>query len=177
MWDPADPYKITNPAEEVSFREKDSRDVINPREGYDPFPEPTNTSQPGSEINETEQEKDQEVAPTASETQQPQLRRSSRARVAPGVLDLHTSEEAYEHAEYAMLTGSAIGSIGTGKPGEIGYMPADPPTYDAAVTGSDGDGWVASMGEERQSLMIMTFLTGSILPMILNRSPRSSCIS
>ena len=47
LWDPADPLKITNSAE-VSFREKDTRDVPTPKAGYDPFPEPTRTiCQPG----------------------------------------------------------------------------------------------------------------------------------
>ena len=44
-----------------------------------------------------------------------------------------------------------IGNIGTGRPGEIGYMPADPPTCDDAVNGPDAKGWIASMGEKRKS--------------------------
>ena len=39
-----------------------------------------------------------------------------------------SSEEVYDQAEYALITGSDIGNIETGRPGEIGYMPADPPT-------------------------------------------------
>ena len=34
-----EPLKITNPAE-VSFREKETRDVVSPKVGYDPLPEP-----------------------------------------------------------------------------------------------------------------------------------------
>ena len=49
-------------------------------------------------------------------------------------------EIAYDQAEYALLTESVIGNIGTGSPGEIGYMPADPPIYDAAVNGRDAVG-------------------------------------
>ena len=56
-------------------------------------------------------------------------------------------------AEYALLTGSMMENIGTGAPGEIGYMPADPPNYDAAVSGLDALGWIASMGEERKPLI------------------------
>ena len=48
LWDPAEPLKITNSAE-VSFREKETRDVVPPKAGNDPFPEPGRIIyQPGS---------------------------------------------------------------------------------------------------------------------------------
>lgn len=73
---------------------------------------------------------------------------------APGRRNLHMiSEEAYDQAEYAMLTGIEMGNIGTGRPGEVGYMPADPPNYDAAIRGPDAEGWIVSMGKERKSLI------------------------
>ena len=73
--------------------------------------------------------------------------------MSPKVLNLCTTTEVeYDQAEYALITGSAIGKIGTGRPGEIGYMPGDPPTYDDAVSGPDTKGWIASMEEERKSL-------------------------
>ena len=39
LWDPAEPLKITNSAE-VSFREKETRDVVSPNVGYDLLSEP-----------------------------------------------------------------------------------------------------------------------------------------
>ena len=39
LWDPAEPLKITNSAE-VSFREKETRDVVPPRPGMTRFPTP-----------------------------------------------------------------------------------------------------------------------------------------
>ena len=66
------------------------------------------------------------------------------------MLNLHTlTEEAYDRTEYALITGDEIGNIGTGRSGEVGYMPADPPTYDDAVSGPDAEGWIASMSDER----------------------------
>ena len=59
----------------------------------------------------------------------------------------------YEQAEYALITGEDVGSIGAGKPGEVGYMPPDPLTYDDAVSGVDAVGWRASMAEERGSII------------------------
>ena len=89
LWDPAGPLKITNSAE-VSFREKDTRDMPTPKAGYDPFPEPTRTIyQPGIETIEP----DEEVAPTPSQAQEPELRRSRRKRVPPKVLNLCTTTE------------------------------------------------------------------------------------
>ena len=70
------------------------------------------------------------------------------------VLNLHTlTEETYDRTESALITGGEIGNIGTGRPGEVGYIPADPPTYDDAVSGPDAEGWIASMRDERQSLI------------------------
>ena len=66
----------------------------------------------------------------------------------PKVLNLCiTTEVEYDQAEYALITGCVISNIGTERPGEIGYMPADPPTYNDAVSGPDAKGWIARMGE------------------------------
>ena len=46
-------------------------------------------------------------------------------------------------------------------------MLADPPTYDDALSGPDAKGWIASMGEERKSL-IDHCSTGSIRLIMLN---------
>ena len=82
------------------------------------------------------------------------MRRSGRQRKALDVLNLHTlTEETYDRKESALITGGEIGNIGTGRPGEVGYIPADPPTYDDAVSGPDAEGWIASMRDERQSLI------------------------
>lgn len=43
LWDPAEPLKITNSAE-VSFREKETRDVVKPKAGHDPFSAMTPTT-------------------------------------------------------------------------------------------------------------------------------------
>ena len=72
----------------------------------------------------------------------------------PKVLNLCTTTEVdYDQAQYVLTTGSVIGNIGTGRLGEIGYMPADRPTFDDAVSGPDAKGWIASMGEETNSLI------------------------
>ena len=48
LWNPAEPLKIINSAE-VSFREKETCDVVPPKVEYDPFPEPGRIIyQPGS---------------------------------------------------------------------------------------------------------------------------------
>ena len=61
MWDPAEPLKIPNSAQ-VSFREKETRDVVFPKVGYDSLPEPGRiTYQPGSaETREDENEEEEE---------------------------------------------------------------------------------------------------------------------
>ena len=38
----------------------------------------------------------------------------------------HASYEKKSNTRYALTTGEDVGSIGSGKPGEIGYMPPDP---------------------------------------------------
>ena len=74
--------------------------------------------------------------------------------MVPEVLNLYTSSEVYDQAGYALIAGSEIGNIGTGRPGEIRHnMPADPPTYDATVRGPDAEGSIASMGEARKLLI------------------------
>ena len=39
LWDPAEPLKITN-FDEISFREKETRDIVSSKVGYDSLPEP-----------------------------------------------------------------------------------------------------------------------------------------
>ena len=123
-----------------------------PKAEYDPFLEPTRAIyQPGVETIETDEE---ERAPTSSQAQEPELRRSSRKRVPPKVLNLCiTTEVDYDQEEYALITGSVIDNIGTGRPGEIEHMPADAPTNDDTVSGPDAKGWIARIGEERKSLI------------------------
>ena len=62
LWDPAEPLKVTNSAE-VSFREKETRDVVSPKVGYDPLPESGRIIyQPGSaETHEEEKEENEGV--------------------------------------------------------------------------------------------------------------------
>ena len=59
LWDPADPMKITNSAE-VSCRKKNTRDVVSPKEGCDPF-QPNKIVRPGIQMIATKEE----VAPAA----------------------------------------------------------------------------------------------------------------
>ena len=62
LWDPAEPLKVTNSAE-VSFREKETRDVVSPKVGDDPLPESGRIIyQPGSaETHEEEKEENEGV--------------------------------------------------------------------------------------------------------------------
>ncbi|CAB1109880.1 unnamed protein product [Ectocarpus sp. CCAP 1310/34] len=72
---------------------------------------------------------------------------------APERMNLHTTEEAYERTEHALLTGSVLGNIGTGRPGEAGYRPADPASYyGAAVNGTQGELWKESVSDEGKPL-------------------------
>ena len=126
MWDPAEPLKITNSAQ-VSFRENETRDVVSPKVGYDPLSVPGRiTYQPASaETHEDEKEEEKEEnegVESVPHTQQPDLRWSSRTPVPWQVLNLHTTEEAYERIVHSLLTGSELGNIGTGRPGEVGYL-------------------------------------------------------
>ena len=57
------------------------------------------------------------------------------------VLNLHTTEEAYERIEHSLLTGSELRNIGTDRPGEVGYMPSDPANYNEEVSGPDAERW------------------------------------
>ena len=59
-------------------------------------------------------------------------------------MNLHTTEEAYEWIEHSLLTGSELGSVGTGSPGAVGYMPPDPASYNEAVSGPDAELWKES---------------------------------
>ena len=109
------------------------------------------------------------------------MRRSGWQRKAPDVLNLHTlTEETYDPTEYALTTGNEIGNIGTGRPGEVGHMPADPPTCVDAVSGPDAEGWIASMRDERQSLIdhdVFKLVDPPIRPMIINCFHRGSVTS
>ena len=69
------------------------------------------------------------------------------------VLDLYTTEEAYERIEHSLLTGSELGNIGTGRPGEVGYMPCDLANYNEAVSGPDAERWNGSIRNEAQLLV------------------------
>ena len=68
------------------------------------------------------------------------------------VLNLHTTEEAYERIEHSLLTGSELGNIWMGRPVEVGCMPSDPANYNEAVIGPDAERWKKSMRDEVQSL-------------------------
>ena len=60
LWNPAEPLKITNSAE-ASLREKEPRDVVSPKVGYDPLPEPVRiTYQYGSAETHEEQKEENE---------------------------------------------------------------------------------------------------------------------
>lgn len=51
--------------------------------------------------------------------------RSSRASAPLQKVDLFTTDKAYEKIEQALMTSGDSGDIGVGRPGEVGYMPAD----------------------------------------------------
>ena len=90
LWDSAQPHKTTNSAE-LSFREKETRDVVPPKAGYDPFPEPGKIiHQPRSTETKEEENEDEETVGPAPQAQQQRLRRSGWQRKAPDVLNLHT---------------------------------------------------------------------------------------
>ena len=145
LLDLAEPLKITNSAE-VSFREKETRDVVPPKAGCDSFPGTGRIIyKPGSTETKEEENEDEGVGP-APQAQQQGLRRNGLQRKAPDVLNLHTlPEETYDRTGYALIIGDDIGNIGTGRPGEVGYMSADPSTYDDAVSGAGAEGWIVSM--------------------------------
>ena len=56
----------------------------------------------------------------------------------------------YEQTEYALKTGQDVGSIGAGKPGEVGCVPPDLRTYDDAVSGVNAVGWHQKHGSGAQ---------------------------
>ena len=154
LWDPERPHEITNSAE-VSFREKSVRDVGRRKAGYDPFPDPGTLFVPGVETEQIQQEPDEK--PMSPQVQRTLLRKRNRQRgMCLGASMFYVEEIAhasYEQAEYALITGEDVGCMGAGKPGEVGYMPPDPLTYDYAVSGVDAVDWRASMAEERRSLI------------------------
>ena len=88
---------------------------------------------------------------TGSEVYHPTVSRRSNGLSLPGTDVEKIAHASYEQAEYALITGEDLGSIGAGKPGEVGYMPPDPLTYDDAMSGVDAVGWRVSMAEERRS--------------------------
>ena len=59
----------------------------------------------------------------------------------------------YKRQEHFLLTSSELGNIGTGRPGEVGYMPSDPVNYNEAVSGPDAERWKESERDEAQSLI------------------------
>ncbi|CAB1111421.1 unnamed protein product [Ectocarpus sp. CCAP 1310/34] len=82
----------------------------------------------------------------------PAVRKSGRMTKPRDRLNLFTTEQVFE-TEYALVIGGEIGNLGQGIPGQLGYMPADPPNYRAAVNGPDAVGWMKSMEEESRSLL------------------------
>ena len=121
LWHPAEPLKISNSVE-VSFLEKETGDVVSPKVGYDPLPEPSRiTSQPGSaethdEEKEEEVKDENEGVESGPQTHQPNLGRRSKTPVPRQVLNLRTTEEAYERIEHSLPTDSELGNIATGRP-------------------------------------------------------------
>ena len=110
---------------------------------YQPGLEETHEEE--DEEEEKEQDRDVESGP---QTQQPDLRRSSRTPVPRQVFNLHTTKEADGQIEHSLLTGCELGNIGRGRLGEVGYMPSDPATYNEAVSGPDAERWKESMRNE-----------------------------
>ncbi|CAB1115713.1 unnamed protein product [Ectocarpus sp. CCAP 1310/34] len=132
QWDPAELLKITNSAE-PSFREGDARDVARPMHGSDLFPEQGQISQPRIITGAETRDEEPELADT----------NDGPDEEPPAVFE----------TEYALVIGAEIGNLGQGIPGQLGYMPADPPNYRAAVNGPDAVGWMKSMEEENRSLL------------------------
>ncbi|CAB1114301.1 unnamed protein product [Ectocarpus sp. CCAP 1310/34] len=153
LWDPAEPLKITISAE-VSFREVDARDVARPMHGSDPFPEQGQIFQPGIITGAETRDEEPEPADTndGPDEEPPAVRKSGRTTKPRDRLNLFTTEQVFE-TEYALVIGGEIGNLGQGIPGQLGYMPADPPNYRAAVNGPDAVGWMKSMEEENRSLL------------------------
>ena len=138
LWDPERPHEITNSAE-VSFREKSARDVGRSKAGYDPFPDPGTWFVPGVETEEVQQQESAEK-PMAPHVRQTLLRKSNRQqgispdRVSVQQWTLTTDVEEIAYALRPSRICTSYGrSIGDGKPGEVGYMPPNPLTYDDAV--------------------------------------------
>ena len=115
------------------------------------------------EAKQVQRQEPAEMAATPPVQQKPPRKSNRQQGVSPesdlaqhGSLSTNVDEiehASYEHAECAPITGEAIGHIGAGKPGEIGYLPPDPRTHDDVVSGVDAAGWCASMAEERRSLI------------------------
>ncbi|CAB1110564.1 unnamed protein product [Ectocarpus sp. CCAP 1310/34] len=99
LWDPAEPFKITKSAKGTTrFLRR--------------------MCQPGA-VGSRESE-DEDTTPTGPPPVAPGPRRSDRTSVAPQRLNLFTTEEdAYERIEHALVTGSDVGNIGSGRPGEV----------------------------------------------------------
>ena len=151
------------------FRENSARDVGRPKERYDPFSDPGTKFVPGVDTGTeaTEIQRIYREKPMAPQVQQTPLCKSNRQdrqqSISPDCVSVQQwfritnadeiSHASYEQAAYALITGHDVGSIGAGKPGEIGYMPPDPRTYDDAVSGVDAVGWRENMAEERWSLI------------------------
>ena len=76
-----------------------------------------------------------------------------------------------------LLTGSELGNIGTGRPGEMGYMPSDPANYNEAVSGLDAERRNESVRDETQSLIDHDVLDWVIHLTVFTQSRLSSYTS
>ena len=84
-----------------------------------------------------------------------------------------TANASYERAKLELFTGEDTGSIGAGKPGEVGCMSSDPRTYDDAVSGVDAVGWRASTQKSARLYSRMIYSSGQTCPKTCKRSRRS----
>ena len=126
LWDPAEPSKIPHSAE-VSFREKEMRDVVKPKDGHDPSRAPSSIvyvpAQNGGDDDDAgdETEEGETGSSTPAGTSSPEdsgPRRTSQNPKPVQRLNLLTQEAALEQIEHALVTGSDFGNLGrlTGGP-------------------------------------------------------------
>ncbi|CAB1119293.1 unnamed protein product [Ectocarpus sp. CCAP 1310/34] len=100
--------------------------AMTPTTIYPPNTVDTNKEEEEEEDEEHEQEQEQEeVTPTPSGPQLEDSNRSGRVSNPPERMNLHTTEEAYERTEHALLTGSVLGNIRTGRPDPCLYSLQD----------------------------------------------------
>ena len=135
--------------------------MVKPKDGHDPFPAPSfivyvpalNGGDDDDAGDEAEEESTgSSTPPGTSSPEDSGPRRTSRNPKPVQRLNLFTQEAAQEQIEHALVTCSDFGNLGTGRPGEVGYRPADPANYDEAVSGPEADRWTASVIDEQQSL-------------------------